>query len=65
IFERLSEWRMEHWKQDWMAKWPRYGPSSLISDSDLEEIAKHAAKIISVEDLKLYTHIIHWDCQGN
>ncbi|KAF8152060.1 hypothetical protein K438DRAFT_1910255 [Mycena galopus ATCC 62051] len=61
IFEKLSEWRMEHWKQDWMAKWPRYGPSSLISHSDLEEIAKHAAKIISVEDLQLYTHIIHWD----
>jgi hypothetical protein len=60
IYNKLIDWRLEHWKNHWREDWPNYGPKSLISDSDLEEIAKRTSKIFSVEDLKHYTHIVHW-----
>jgi hypothetical protein len=60
IYNNLIDWRLEHWKTYWRDEWPSYGPKSLISDSDLEEIAKHTSKIFSTDDLKHYTHIVHW-----
>jgi hypothetical protein len=60
IYDMLLKWRKEHWKEEWRTRWPSYGPKSLISDSDLEDVAKHAAKICCVEDLRQYTHIAHW-----
>jgi hypothetical protein len=60
IYEMFLEWRKTHWREEWRARWPSYGPKSLISDADLEDVAKHAAKISSVEDLRQYTHIVHW-----
>ncbi|KAJ6578555.1 hypothetical protein B0H19DRAFT_873582, partial [Mycena capillaripes] len=61
IYQKLTQWRPEHWKKYWREEWPSYGPKSLVSDSDLVEISKHSSKIISVDDLKHYTHIVHWD----
>ncbi|KAJ6523317.1 hypothetical protein B0H19DRAFT_1215090 [Mycena capillaripes] len=60
IYSKLIEWRLNHWKKYWRVEWPSYGPKSLVSDSDLEEISKHTSKIHSVDDLKHYTHIVHW-----
>ncbi|KAJ7824410.1 hypothetical protein B0H14DRAFT_2245179, partial [Mycena olivaceomarginata] len=60
IYNKLIDWRLQHWKNYWREDWPNYRPKSLISDSDLDEIAKHTSKIFSVEDLKHYTHIVHW-----
>ncbi|KAJ6527790.1 hypothetical protein B0H19DRAFT_915851, partial [Mycena capillaripes] len=57
---KLIEWRLNHWKKYWRVEWPSYGPKSLVSDSDLEEISQHNSKIHSVDDLKQYTHIVHW-----
>ncbi|KAJ7048515.1 ATP-dependent DNA helicase [Mycena amicta] len=60
IFDKLVLWRLEHWWMNWRDGWPSYGPKSLVSDSDLENLAAHAAKIFSVEDMRHYTHILHW-----
>jgi hypothetical protein len=61
IIERLMQWRLQHWKDNWMERWPNYGPKTLVSDSDLEDVAKHQHKIKNTEDLKRYTHIVHWN----
>ncbi|KAJ7726145.1 hypothetical protein DFH07DRAFT_698888, partial [Mycena maculata] len=57
---RLIQWRLHHWRSDWRDRWPSYGPKALIPDSDLEDLAKHTSKILSVEDMHQYTHIVHW-----
>jgi hypothetical protein len=61
IYLQLISWRLEHWRSDWRTQWPSYGPKSLISDSDLEDLAKHTSKISAVDDMLPYTHIVHWD----
>ncbi|KAK6966295.1 P-loop containing nucleoside triphosphate hydrolase protein, partial [Favolaschia claudopus] len=60
IYNKLVEWRLDHWKQYWKDDWPNYGPKSLVSDSDLNEISTHTSKIFTVQDLQNYTHIVHW-----
>ncbi|KAJ7741732.1 P-loop containing nucleoside triphosphate hydrolase protein [Mycena metata] len=60
IFKKLVSWRLAHWRSDWCHNWPSYGPKSLVSDSDLEDLAAHTSKIFSVEDMRRYTHILHW-----
>ncbi|KAJ7211426.1 P-loop containing nucleoside triphosphate hydrolase protein [Mycena rebaudengoi] len=61
LYLQLISWRLEHWRSDWRTQWPSYGPKSLISDSDLEDLAKHVGKISAVNDMLPYTHIIHWE----
>jgi len=41
-------------------KWPAYGPKSLISDTNLKNVAKHAGTITVVDDLCSLVHIVHW-----
>ncbi|KAJ6626327.1 hypothetical protein B0H10DRAFT_1748616, partial [Mycena sp. CBHHK59/15] len=60
VYKKLVAWRLEHWCSDWRERWPSYGPKTLISDSDLEDLAKHTSKIFCVEDMRRYTHIVHW-----
>jgi hypothetical protein len=47
IYEELVKWRLCHWQEKWHLEWPCYGPKSLISDTDLENVAKHAGTITS------------------
>ncbi|KAJ7484814.1 hypothetical protein B0H11DRAFT_2279523 [Mycena galericulata] len=51
MYQMLIEWRLRHWRSDWRDEWPSYGPKSLIPDSDLDNLAKHAASIETVDDL--------------
>ncbi|KAK6966878.1 hypothetical protein R3P38DRAFT_2478562, partial [Favolaschia claudopus] len=60
IYKRLVEWRLDYWKKCWKDDWPSYGPKSLVSDADFQEISTHTGKIITLEDLRNYTHILHW-----
>ena len=60
IYEQLMKWRLHHWQEKWRLEWPCYGPKSLISDADLENVAKHAGTITSIDHLQPLTHIIHW-----
>jgi hypothetical protein len=60
IYEELVKWRLCHWREKWRLEWPCYGPKSLISDADLENVAKHAGTITSIDHLRPLTHIIHW-----
>ncbi|KAJ7245499.1 P-loop containing nucleoside triphosphate hydrolase protein [Mycena rebaudengoi] len=57
---KLVEWRLQHWRSNWRTKWPSYGPKALISDSDLETLANRPTKLFSVEEMRKYTHIVHW-----
>lgn len=61
IYDALVLWRLEHWRSNWREQWPSYGPKSLITDSDLEDLSKHTHKILAVQDMRPYTHIVHWD----
>ncbi|KAJ7750919.1 ATP-dependent DNA helicase [Mycena maculata] len=65
VYHRLIQWRLQHWRSDWRDRWPSYGPKALIPDSDLEDLAKHTSKIFSVEDMRQYTHIVHWSFVGS
>jgi superfamily II DNA helicase RecQ len=57
---KLVEWRLQHWRSNWRTKWPSYGHKALISDSDLETLANRPTKLFSVEEMRKYTHIVHW-----
>jgi hypothetical protein len=60
ILKELMQWRLAHWWEYWQEQWPNYGPKSLVSDADIENIAKHAGSVHTVDDLRPLTHIIHW-----
>ncbi|KAJ7156077.1 ATP-dependent DNA helicase [Mycena crocata] len=60
IYDKLVQWRLQEWKWNWRDSWPSYGPKTLIPDSDLEDLAKHTSKIFCAEDMRQYTHIVHW-----
>lgn len=60
IYIKLIDWRLNHWRVFWRDSWPSYGPKSLIPDSDLQELANHTSKIFCIEDMRRYTHIVHW-----
>ncbi|KAJ7856481.1 hypothetical protein B0H14DRAFT_2177199, partial [Mycena olivaceomarginata] len=51
MYQRLVNWRLQHWRNDWRDGWPSYGPNSLIPDSDLYNLAKHAGAVATIEDL--------------
>ncbi|KAJ7506316.1 hypothetical protein B0H11DRAFT_1707264, partial [Mycena galericulata] len=62
MYQMLIEWRLRHWRSDWRDEWPSYGPKSLIPDSDLDNLAKHAASIETVDDLvPLVQGVVHWE----
>jgi hypothetical protein len=60
IYKELTKWRLSHWREKWRSQWPSYGPKSLVSDADLENVAKHVGSITSIDHLRPLTHIIHW-----
>ncbi|KAJ7715861.1 hypothetical protein B0H14DRAFT_2644026 [Mycena olivaceomarginata] len=62
MYQMLVSWRLQHWRTDWRDEWPSYGPRSLIPDSDLDTLAKHAGSIATVDDLvPLLQGVLHWD----
>ncbi|KAJ6536866.1 P-loop containing nucleoside triphosphate hydrolase protein [Mycena capillaripes] len=48
MYQRLIDWRLQHWRNDWRDGWPSYGPNSLIPDSDLDNLAKHAGTVTTI-----------------
>jgi hypothetical protein len=60
IYQELVRWRTHLWKKEWRDKWPSYGPKTLVSDSDLNTVAKHAKSIHTIDDIRRRTNIIHW-----
>ncbi|KAF5313744.1 hypothetical protein D9619_013674 [Psilocybe cf. subviscida] len=61
MYQCLVEWRFRVWKEEWMDKWPSYGPQSLITDNDLKEIAKRAHNIRSAADVNAVAQVPHLD----
>ncbi|KAJ7802685.1 hypothetical protein B0H14DRAFT_2284763, partial [Mycena olivaceomarginata] len=61
LLDQLLDWRLDSWRQVWKDRWPSYGPADCISNADLAEVAKHAMKITSIDGLRKYVHIIHWE----
>ncbi len=59
ILKSLIAWRLKIWKEEWMENWPCYGPDSLVCDSDLQEIAKRAHTILTLDSLRSLTSIPH------
>ncbi|KAL4244048.1 hypothetical protein ABKN59_010550 [Abortiporus biennis] len=60
ILEKLIERRKSTWESDWRTEWPDYGPKDLISDADLEQVAKKAMSISHIDDLFPLTHLPYW-----
>ncbi|KAF8237775.1 hypothetical protein L208DRAFT_1012870, partial [Tricholoma matsutake] len=61
IYQELICWCTLLWQREWRDKWPSYGPKTLLSDTDINTVAKHAGSIHVVDDLHRHTHVIHWD----
>lgn len=61
LLDQLLDWRLDSWRRVWKDRWPSYGPADCISNADLAEVAKHAMKITSIDELRKYVHIIHWE----
>lgn len=60
LFALLDVWREKTWRLEWRDEWIWFGPGDLISDSDLKNIVKNAAKINSLDDLRAHTGIVYW-----
>lgn len=60
VLEELRELRHAAWRKEWRAQWPMFGPKTLISDDDLEAVAKAATSIHTIEDLRPLTKIVYW-----
>lgn len=45
IYQQLVHWQTHLWQQEWKEKWPGYGPHTLLSDTELDAVAKHARSI--------------------
>lgn len=59
VLQYLIKWQEFEWHTNWII-WPMYGPVDLISNKDLQAIAKHAGSIHTTQDLYHYVHIVHW-----
>jgi len=60
IVAMLREWCSKVWRDEWRDEWPGYGPKSLVSDADLERVAKNATSVDSLNALEPLVHIVHW-----
>lgn len=60
VLETLRKWREHAWEQTWSGSFPGYAPEDLLADEDLENVAKHALTISTVEDLSRFTRIVYW-----
>ena len=61
IYNELKRWRLEVWKRDWWDSWPSYGPKTLVSDCDLENLSNCAGcSIFTIQDVHRHTRLIHW-----
>ncbi len=60
VLEELRELRLTAWRKEWRVQWPMFGPKTLISDGDLEAVAKVATSIRTVDDLRPLTKIVYW-----
>ena len=56
----LREWCSKVWRDEWRDEWPGYGPKSLVSDADLEKVAKNATSVHNLDTLEPLVHIVHW-----
>lgn len=65
MVKMLQDWRLKIWRDEWMDKWPSYGPENLVSDADLEEIARHAQTIFTIDDIDAIAQIPHLDDLGD
>jgi hypothetical protein len=61
VYRRLVLWRLKIWRKEWEEEWLSYGPDSLVSNADLENVAKHARGIRTLEQLYAITQILHWE----
>ncbi|KAJ7679453.1 P-loop containing nucleoside triphosphate hydrolase protein [Mycena polygramma] len=61
IYQELVRWRLKLWRDHWRDDWPSYGPKCLVSDVDLNELAKHAGSLHCIDDMLPFTHIVHWE----
>ncbi|KAF4612582.1 hypothetical protein D9613_012725 [Agrocybe pediades] len=59
VHAELVKWRYECWTRDWMEEWPSYGPDSLVSDTDVEEIANRILTVFTIEHLQSHARIVH------
>ncbi|KAJ7017267.1 hypothetical protein C8F04DRAFT_881318, partial [Mycena alexandri] len=60
IYQALVQWRLKHWRDHWREEWPSYGPKSLVSDADLNDLTNHVGALNCVDDMLPFTHILHW-----
>ncbi|KAI0337891.1 P-loop containing nucleoside triphosphate hydrolase protein [Trametopsis cervina] len=60
ITKDLKEWRTEMWKIRWREMFLGFGPEDLISDEDLEAVARRITVIKSLDDLRPVVHIAYW-----
>ncbi|KAI0752220.1 P-loop containing nucleoside triphosphate hydrolase protein [Irpex lacteus] len=61
VSHELRRLRALAWKETWRAEWRSFGPKSLITDADIEAVAKVATSISSLDDLRPLTRIPYWD----
>lgn len=61
MVDHLKTCRTEIWSIQWKTEWQGFGPKALVSDSDLENVAKHASCIQSLDDLRRFTQIPYFD----
>ncbi|KAJ7609515.1 hypothetical protein FB45DRAFT_698080, partial [Roridomyces roridus] len=60
IHQRLMDWRLDSWKEEWRGLYPSYGPRDFISDSALLDVAQNIHNIQSVEDLDDHITVSQW-----
>ena len=61
MLEKLKAYRLEVWKSEWRNEWPGFGPTSLVSDLDLESMVKHAHNIKTSDDLRRFIQVPYFD----
>ncbi|KAG8938532.1 hypothetical protein FRC04_008353 [Tulasnella sp. 424] len=61
IYLRMETWRYMRWNIEWQNRWKRWGPEDILTDADLSSITNNAEKIHSIEEMRRYTGLVHWD----
>jgi hypothetical protein len=61
LFVYLQTWHNMQWKEVWQSEWPMFNSVLLISNSDLQSIAKHAEKICCMDDMLDKTCIVYYE----
>lgn len=61
VSNELRRLRALAWKESWRTEWRSFGPKSLITDANIEAVARVATSILSLDDLRPLTRIPYWD----